>query len=130
MTENVQPHVDRNGDKIYSKTCLKWPLKKDQNLFFKTDCRLMQVKRIAECSLSSTCIKLPYVFETFILSIFEWPLKTGFVMGLSAVCVIVVFPDHTHYFFYCSPIFITNFDECFINLYLHFHCESLLNLYI
>ena len=29
----------------YSKTCLKWPLKK----IFKTDYRLMQVKSIAEC---------------------------------------------------------------------------------
>ena len=24
-----------------------------------------------------TCIKLPFVFKTFVLSIFEWPLKTG-----------------------------------------------------
>ena len=26
----------------------------------------------------STFIKLPFVFKTFVLSIFEWPLKTGF----------------------------------------------------
>ena len=25
----------------------------------------------------STFIKLPFVFKTFVLSIFEWPLKTG-----------------------------------------------------
>ena len=38
---------------IYSKTCLKWQLKKDQKLVFKTDYRLMQVKSIAECSKRS-----------------------------------------------------------------------------
>ena len=25
-------------------------------------------------------IKLPFVFKTFVLSIFEWPLKTGFTV--------------------------------------------------
>ena len=32
----------------------------------------MQVKSIAECSF----IKLPFVIKIFVLSIFEWPLKT------------------------------------------------------
>ena len=59
---------------------------KDQKLFFKTDYRLIQVKSISECSLLehsailSTFIKLPFVFKTFVLSIFEWPLKTGFTV--------------------------------------------------
>ena len=66
--------------KQYSKTCLKWLLKeRPQNMFFKTNTRLMQVGSIAECSLEysailSTCTKLPPVFKTFVLSIFEWPL--------------------------------------------------------
>ena len=29
-------------------------------------------------AILSTFIKLPFVFKTFVLSIFEWPLKTGF----------------------------------------------------
>ena len=37
----------------YSKTCLKWPLKKDQKFVFKTNYRLMQAKSIAECSKGS-----------------------------------------------------------------------------
>ena len=43
----------------------------------------MQVESIAECSLLEhstirlTCIKRPSVNKTFVLSIFEWPLKTG-----------------------------------------------------
>ena len=27
-----------------------------------------------------TCIKLPHDLKTFVLSIFEWPLKTGFTV--------------------------------------------------
>ena len=27
-----------------------------------------------------TFIKLPFVFKIFVLSIFEWPLKTGFIV--------------------------------------------------
>ena len=69
----------------YSKTCLKRPLKKNTKMFYKTDYHLMQVKSIAECSKrafcnTSTFIKLPFVFDAFPLSIFEWPLKTGFAI--------------------------------------------------
>ena len=31
-------------------------------------------------AILSTFIKLPFVFKTFILSIFEWPFKTGFTI--------------------------------------------------
>ena len=42
----------------------------------------MQIKSIAECSFCNTfdCIKLPFVFKTFVLCIFEWPLKTGYTV--------------------------------------------------
>ena len=44
----------------------------------------MQVQIIAECSkhsaILSTLIKLPFFFKIFVLSIFEWPLKTGFTV--------------------------------------------------
>ena len=33
----------------YIKTCVKQPLTKGPKMVFKTDCRLMQVKSIAEC---------------------------------------------------------------------------------
>ena len=32
-----------------------------------------------------TFIKLPFVLKTFILSIFEWPLKTGFTVDLLGI---------------------------------------------
>ena len=46
----------------------------------------MQVKSIAECSsgmhsaILLTFIKLPFAIKIFVLSIFEWPLKTGFTV--------------------------------------------------
>ena len=33
-------------------------------------------------AILSTFIKLPFVLQTFVLSIFEWPLKTGFTVIL------------------------------------------------
>ena len=38
----------------------------------------MQIKSTAECL---TFIKLPFVIKIFVLSIFEWPLKTGFCIS-------------------------------------------------
>ena len=32
------------------------------------------------CRMLSNFIKLPFVFKSFVLSIFEWPLKTGFTV--------------------------------------------------
>ena len=50
-------------------------------MVFKTDYRLMQIKSIAEHSaILSTFIKLPFVIKIFVLSIFEWLLKTGFTV--------------------------------------------------
>ena len=63
--------------------------KEDQKLVFKTHYHLLQVKSIAECSailqgehsaILSTFIKLPFVIKIFVLSISEWPLKTGFTV--------------------------------------------------
>ena len=73
---------------IYSKTCLKRPLKKeDQKLGFKTDyhlnnagqkyCRMLQGEHSA---ILLTFIKLPFVIKIFVLPIFDWPLKTGFTV--------------------------------------------------
>ena len=54
-------------------------------------------------AILSTCIKLPSVFKTFVLSSFEWPLKTGFIviilrgkrelvalLNLSSWCLVMV----------------------------------------
>ena len=67
-------------------------------MVFKTDYRLMQVKSIAECSKWEhsttllTCIKLPVVIKTFVLSIFEWLFYTGFTVHVVVlqICTIIV----------------------------------------
>ena len=60
--------------------------KKTKNCFSRLIITLMQVKSITDTprehsAILSTCIKLQPVFETFVLSIFEWPLKTGFTVS-------------------------------------------------
>ena len=71
---------------VKPKTCLKRPLKRRPKIGFQVRlllnegqkyCRMLQGKHSA---ILSTFIKLPFVFKTFILSIFEWPLKTGFTV--------------------------------------------------
>ena len=39
----------------------------------------------------STFIKLPFVIKIFVLSIFEWPLKTGFTVLFSLSLLVVSF---------------------------------------
>ena len=73
---------------MYSKTCLKQPLKKKTENGFqdrlslnagKKYCRILQGEHSA---ILLTCIKSPFVIKIFVLSIFEWPLKTGFTVSL------------------------------------------------
>ena len=60
-----------------------------QKLVFKTDYHFKHVKNIAECgrgrsAILSTFIKLPFIIQIFVFSIFEWPLKTGFTVYFSS----------------------------------------------
>ena len=69
---------------------MKYPVlsrhsKKDQKLVFMTDNRLMQDKVLQNAprehsTILLTFIKLQFVINTLVLSIFEWPLKTGFTV--------------------------------------------------
>ena len=70
----------------YSKTCLQQPLKKKTKIGFQDRlslnagqmyCRMLQGEHSA---ILSTFIKLPFAFKTFVLSIFEWLLKTCFTV--------------------------------------------------
>ena len=70
----------------YSKTCLKRPLKKKTKNGFSRPmiayCRskVLQNAQRENSAILSTFIKLSFVFKTFVLSIFECPLKTGFTV--------------------------------------------------
>ena len=81
-----------------AKPVLSGHSKRRSNLVFKPHYRSMQVKSIAESSKGSILqyfwpslsykhsaillafIKLPLVIKIFILSVFEWPLRTGFTV--------------------------------------------------
>ena len=71
---------------MYSKTCLKWPLKKKTKIGFQDQlllnagqkiCRMLQGEHSA---ILSTFIKLQFVIKIFVLSIFKWLLKTSFTV--------------------------------------------------
>ena len=71
--------------KKYSKTCLKLPLKTTKNWFLRPiialgRSKVLQNAQREHSAVLLTFIKLPFVFKTFVLSIFEWPLKTGFTV--------------------------------------------------
>ena len=69
---------------MYSKTCLKRPLKKNRKIGFQYPlmqnagqkcCIMLQGEHSA---ILSTFIKQPFSVKTFVLSISKWSLKTGF----------------------------------------------------
>ena len=71
---------------VYSKTCLKRPLKKKTKTVFQDRlslnsgqkyCRMLPLEHSA---ILLTFIKLPFAIKTFVLSIYDWPLKTGFTV--------------------------------------------------
>ena len=71
---------------LYSKTCLKRPLKRRLKIVIQDRlllnagqkyCRTLQGEHSA---ILLTFIKIPFVINIFVLSIFEWPFKTGFTI--------------------------------------------------
>ena len=69
----------------YSKTCVKRSLSKRSKIIFKTNYRLMQVKKYCRMlqehsAMLLTFIKLPFVITIPVLSIFKWPFYTGFTV--------------------------------------------------
>ena len=71
---------------MYSKICLKWPLKKTPKIGFQyllslnKDQKYCRMLKGEHSAILSTSIKLPYFIRTLVLSIFKWPLKTGFTV--------------------------------------------------
>ena len=71
---------------MYSKTCVKRPLSRRPRIGFQNQlllnagqkyCRMLPLEQSA---ILLTCIKLPFVIKTFVLSTFEWPFYTGFTV--------------------------------------------------
>ena len=75
-----------NSSNVYGKICVKWPLSKRPKIGFQDQlslnaglkyCRMLQGEHSA---ILLTFIKLPFVIKIFVLSIFEWPIYTGFTV--------------------------------------------------
>ena len=47
--------------------------------------KVLQNAQVEHSAILSSFIKLPFAFKTFVMSIFEWPLKTGFTV-LTFIC--------------------------------------------
>ena len=71
---------------MYSKSCVKRPLSKRPQIGFQDQlslnagqkyCRMLQGEHSA---ILKTFIKLPFVINIFVLSIFEWQFYTGFTV--------------------------------------------------
>ena len=71
---------------LYSKTCVKWLLSNRPEIGFQDQfslnaghkyCRMLQAEHSA---ILLTYIRLTFVIEIFVLSIFEWPFYTGFTL--------------------------------------------------
>ena len=71
LENTILLHTNNKGTdqpvKMYSKTCLKWPLKKRPKVVFKTDHRFIRLKVLQNehSAILLTFIKLPFVIKTF-----------------------------------------------------------------
>ena len=90
-----------------SKTCLKRPLKKKtKNLFSipiiaKCRSKVLQNATTEHSAILLTFIKLLFAFKIFVLSIFEWPLKTGFTVPNSGDSDKMVLNVTSHHCLHC-----------------------------
>ena len=74
---------------MYSKTCLKQPLKSRQKKVFKTDYRLMQAKSIAECSILQYFRPALSYHPSLVCLFFECLLKTIFNVLLWTIQILL-----------------------------------------
>ena len=122
---------------VYSKTCLKRPLKRKTNIGFlyrlslnagQKYCRMFQWEHSA---ILSTFIKLPFAIMIFVLSILEWPLTTGFTVTAPNLVLVLPFYSDLHYILRIYVIVFYSFCGC-IDLEItteiagaHFDCKHL-----
>ena len=80
---------------LHSKPCLKRPFSKRPKIGFQDIlslnagqkyCRMLQGEHSA---ILWSFIKLPFVIKIFVLSIFEWLLKTGFTVHSNALGIFI-----------------------------------------
>ena len=80
---HIEISTNRDLHILHSKTCVKWPHSKRQKNGFQDQLSLNAGQKYCRMhsAILSTLIKLPIVIKIFVLSIFEWPFYTGFIVG-------------------------------------------------
>ena len=76
MRRHISIFDERIHQNMYSKICLKRPLKKKTKIVFQDQLSLNAGQVLLQYFRPSLSYHLP--FRPLFLSIFEWPLKTGF----------------------------------------------------
>ena len=70
-------------------------------------------------AILSTFIKLPFVFKTFVLSMFEWPLKTGFTVPPFGIVYIPYGLINAPLEYVCVPFDLSNAPLEFVSVQSH-----------
>ena len=78
--------MSKNATLKNIKNCLQYQLSLNAGQKY---CRMLPLEHSA---ILSTLIKLPFVIKIFVLSFFEWPLKTGFNV-LHKQVLLLYYPD-------------------------------------
>ena len=60
----------------------KEDLKFSRQIIAECRSKILQNAPMEHSAVLLTCIELPNGFKTFVLSIYEWPLKTGFTVSI------------------------------------------------
>ena len=93
VREHIRALVNEMSEihlKLYSKTCLKRPLKNNTKIGFQDRLSLNSGQKYCGMleeefpAILSTFIKLPFSIKAIVLSIFKWPLKTSFTVRIWA----------------------------------------------
>ena len=66
--------------RLYSKTCLKWPLEKEDQLSLNAGQKYCRMLKGEPSAILSTFIKLPFFYQDLCFVFFEWLLKTCFTV--------------------------------------------------
>ena len=95
-------HMNTKRRSEYSEACVKRPLSKRPKMVLKTNCRLMQVKSIAECSKGSILqyFRPSLSYQLLLRSLFCLFLSARFTQVLLCRNFIPLFPRKVHYMYF------------------------------
>ena len=67
-------------------------------------------------AILTTFIKLPFVFKTLVLSIYEWPLKTGFTVLVNIESATIIKVCNNNKFLMLQPEFVKSCPKSLLKM--------------